>query len=239
MKINNNKNTLVIFYVWAGLILSILLVLPILSASDGVFKQDTNISLVQSCNNCTYCNISKIIGPESGILLMNLEMTKDETSYNYTLSEIYVDSIGKYCWFYDCGNDLDKATGKICFDITSNGKPEPTGSVVVLFIIFFLILVGSVCYLSIYTIGHLMSLDFDIKDLALDWGIFFMIVTLFYLEEYYLGNAGFRNYLLWFMSIGGILLVLIPIIAFIMSMIIGTLNKRKFTAQPPRKWRIR
>jgi hypothetical protein len=163
-------------------------------------------------------------------------MTKDNTLYNYTTN--CSDLIGTY--IVTGFGDLDGVvtSWSYTYDVTTNGKTEPTGSIVVLFIIFFLILIGATCYLSLYSIGHLMSLDFDIKDLAIDWGVYFIIIALYYLQDYYLGNLVIGNYLLWFLSIGGILLIFIPIIAFIMSMIVGGLNKRRMNnPQPPRMFR--
>jgi len=227
------KNKLVLM---VGMIL-VMMALPTIIAVDtlGTFKQGDNISLYQYCDSCTYVNFTSLKYPNGTILIYDESMTKTGTNYNYT----WIDTATTGSYFYTVCGDKDTILSceDITFEITSNGKPEPSGIVIVLFILFFLALIGVTCYLALYSIGHLMSLDFDIKDLAIDWGVFFMIVALYFLEEYYLGNFGIRNYLLWFLSIGGILLIFIPIIAFIISMIIGSLNKRKMNIQPPpRLW---
>lgn len=220
------------------LLLGVLLLLPCISAYDsfGTFKQNDTVNLYQYCDTCTYVLLTSMKYPNGSILNLNEAMTKEDTNYNYYWSD--TQATGDY--FYTvCG---DKDGSFICedmkFEITTNGKPLPSGVVIVLFIIAFIILIGTTCYLALYSLGHLMSLDFDIRDLAIDWGVYFIIVALYFLEEYYLGNLGIKNYLLWFLSIGGILLVFIPIVAFIMSMIIGSLNKRKMSnPQPPKMFR--
>ena len=54
------------------------------SQTLGTFKQNTCIELAQTCQNCTYNNISRVLYPNSTIALSNVVMTKDDTYYNYT-----------------------------------------------------------------------------------------------------------------------------------------------------------
>jgi hypothetical protein len=203
----------------------------------GVFKQGQNVSLIQDCSSCTYNNITSIMSPSSSLLAANKAMTKNGRIFNYTFTNTA--SLGNYIVTGIGDLDGEPTTWTYNFVISGNGKDEAGGGVIVLFSIFFIILVFITCYLAIYTIGHLMKLDFDLIDLAFDWGVFFAIIAMYFLEQFYLGNPGMEGYLLWFISIGGLMLVLVPIIAFILSITVGTLSKKSFSQQAPSKimWR--
>jgi hypothetical protein len=116
MKINKIKSNLrpVLLMVVVSLFL-----LPSIYAAT--IKINENINLVQTCNNCTYCNITKILNPSQFILLTNLVMTKDGSSYNYTLNSTYTNAIGTYEWFYICGNLEESETGKLTFNVNPSG----------------------------------------------------------------------------------------------------------------------
>lgn len=191
----------------------------------GYFQTNTCVSLPQICSTCTYNNISTIKYPNASTAVSEVAMTKSGTSYSYSFCN--TSDLGQY--IVNGYGDMDSVltTWVYNFHITGNGKPDASGSVIVLFCIAFLILVGLTCYLAIYTLGHLIALDFDIIDLAFDWGLFFMICGLYFLEVFYLGNTGIEKYLLWFMSVGGIFLVVLPLISFILSITIGSLSRSK------------
>jgi hypothetical protein len=172
------------------------------------------------------------------VLYSSVVPFKSEGYFGVNISGGNFSKLGHYNYGIYCNSTIMGGAFVSFFKVTSDGQEYPEGVVIVFFIIIFLILVGTICYLSLYSIGHLMSFDFDIRDLAIDWGVYFIIVALYYLQSYYLGNLGIENYLSWFLIIGGILLILIPIIAFIMSIFGGSFDKRKVaTQQPPKMFR--
>lgn len=212
-------------------LLMLLLMIPLTTASLGYFKQGECVS-IRVLANCSSINLTEI-NDGNVTYIINSAMTHlGGQTFNYTFCNTSRVSEYSYSWDNSCADCSVNNCGN-SFEITGNGKANPSGGITVLFVIFYLILVGITCYLALYSIGHLMKLDFSITDLAIDWGIFFMAVALFYLEEYYFGNPGFRDFLLWFLLIGGILLIFIPVIAFILSMIIGSMNQRKINVQSP------
>lgn len=200
-------------------------------------KVNTNISIDFSCSNSTYGNISYIKNTVTSSYLINTETatTKNNNHYNYTLRDTLNNNIGILEIVYHCDvNGIDTSSG-YTINITGNGKPEPEGIIVVLFTIAFLILVGLSCYLALYTIGHLVNVDFDIIDLSLDLGLFFMILALYFLENYYLGNPAIGTYLLWFISAGGVMLVILPFIAFILSLTKGSFKQGGYKFRIPKR----
>lgn len=227
------------------LLFSFILLINVVGAVSNDYpplKQDTNFSLVISSNNGTRCNWTYIQYPDGSQINSNLVMTKLGTNFNQTIDQSNFTKLGLTCMGISCTDEMTNEVGSVCRNVTGNGNETPEGIVIVLFIVIFLVLIGTVCYLALYSIGHLTRLDFSITDLAIDLGTFFMITGLYLLEELYFGNNFMRDYLIWFISIGGILLVFIPVIAFILSLTIGTIRKNNSPQvrlqQPPRYlWR--
>lgn len=85
-------------------------------------QQGQDKVLYQTCNNCTYCNISRITTPSNNSLFSNLSMTQDRTYFSYTLDGTYTEEQGHYSYFYDCGNATESLTGQITFDATPSGR---------------------------------------------------------------------------------------------------------------------
>ena len=104
---SNITNVLIVF--------TILLFLPLVNSAQpslGTFKKGDCISLVQTCESCTYNNISYVLYPNSSTALSNVQMTRDDTFYNYTfcdtniIGEYLVNGFGdedgtKEVWVYD------------------------------------------------------------------------------------------------------------------------------------------
>jgi len=131
------------------LLFLMLIILPV-NALLGTYKQNEAVDLIQTCNNCTYCNISSVKYPNGTNIFTNEEMTEDKTYYNFTLNNSYTSTTGKYKYCYDCGNAIEKATGCIDFDITVSGNETPEGvSYLILGIILLFFGIASGClYLS-------------------------------------------------------------------------------------------
>ena len=80
--------------------------------SLGSVKQNDCIQVIQTCSDCTYNNISRVLYPNKTVVLSNVAMTKDDTYYNYTfcntstLGNYIVNGYGdlggtKTSWTYD------------------------------------------------------------------------------------------------------------------------------------------
>lgn len=214
---------------------TILFLLQLTSAGLGTFKQNECVN-IKTILNTTAVNISSLSYPNSSVAVTNTAMTKTGYTFNYNFCN--TSGLGIYIY------DYFDAQGNVYvndFEITGNGKAGASGGVVVLFSILFLIAVIFTGFFALYTFGHLMSLDVDLIDLAIDWGIFFGVVALYFLQDYYLGNPQIDTYLLLLIKIGGIVLVLVPIIAFILSLTLGTLKNKALPRgmqTPIRKFRI-
>lgn len=72
---------------WNKIIIYIIIFLSLISiasAQFGTFERDECVRLLQTCQNCTYNNISSITDPDSVIALNQREMTKNGLEYNLT-----------------------------------------------------------------------------------------------------------------------------------------------------------
>jgi len=105
----------------------------------GTFNQGQPVNLIQSCDNCTYVNITKLRLPNGTLLNLNKEMEQDGVFYNYSLNTSLTTQIGEYqvsgvgdenglnnTWFYDFnvngGNSIFFIIGFIlAFGITGFG----------------------------------------------------------------------------------------------------------------------
>ena len=116
-----------------------LILLPIVSAdSIGTFKQGSCATLIQTCSNCTFVNITSIAYPNSTFAVnTQTEMTKAGTSYNYTFCNI--SAIGNY--IVSGYGDLD-GTNEVWgfnFDVTYFGQSITTSQSIVYFIMFIIL----------------------------------------------------------------------------------------------------
>jgi len=214
------------------LILGILLVMPLINAvSIGTFQRSSDVELYQTCNNCTYCNLTAIKYPNSTNILTNVAMNNLGTYYYYVLDENYTGVLGSYIYCYDCGNPYEKATGCIEFEITESGYEKPDGVVIVLFTILFLIILCGMVWLLLYTIFHFIQLDFDAKDLTYNLSAYFFLWGVYALGKYYIGNELINNILLWMIEVGAVTAVIVPLCAFVISYIKGGLEDVKGHSQ--------
>ncbi len=147
-----------------------LFLITTVTASLGTFQENTEVDLIQTCNNCTYCNLTSIKYPNGTNAFTNVEMTKDNTYFNYTFNETYTSTVGEYKYCYDCGNNVERATGCINFDITLSGNPTPEG-VSYLLIGIVIIIFGIAC-VFLYLTTQMESPGFK---------VFFMLLAFVFL----------------------------------------------------------
>lgn len=195
----------------------------------GIFKQSTDILLTQVCANCTYNNISYVSYPNMSLIgaLSNINMTKSGVTYSYTLISNYTADLGRYivCGF----GDLDGQTTTWCYDfyVNATGRAEPSGSVLVFFIIGFLVIMGFLIYIFIYSFGHFIKKDFDMKDLAINWGLYFVLISFFILQGSYLGNPVMANILEVIVYVGAFTHMICSLIFFCITLIVANMEQYK------------
>jgi len=195
--------------------------------SLGTFEKDTNIRVTQVCSDSTYINISSITYPNSSIAISNVEMiSSGNGEFYYYFNETYTsgryDVRGK-----SDGCDLDSNTFTTYFEITTNGKSLPSGAVIVFFNIFFVVIVGGMLSILLYSIFNLISLDFDAKDLIINISSYFVVFAVYILGKEYLGNKFINDFLLMVIEIGAFTTIIMPIIAFVICFFKQRMDMKK------------
>lgn len=85
-------------------------------------KQNNPLDVIISSNNATNCNITNIQYTTKSSILTNLEMTKSNQDFNYTLNSTYFSTMGDICIGISCTDGSTFESGSICRTITPNGQ---------------------------------------------------------------------------------------------------------------------
>lgn len=90
----------------------------------GTFQQNQEIQLKQTCDSCTFVNITAISYPNGTTINHNVAMTKSGVNYNY----LFNNTNSLSCYSYDTLGDKDSsiAVETIDFMVTPNGKLQST-----------------------------------------------------------------------------------------------------------------
>ena len=136
---------------WLILCLFLVLGISFVSAvSIDPIEKGNNATLYQTCNNCTYCNLTKVSNNFGEVLISNVEFNEDPaTYYSYILNGSNTTTLGTYTYCYDCGNSGESETGCIDFEVTPSGFASDLSKafVNISLLIFFMVLIGVVHHL--------------------------------------------------------------------------------------------
>ena len=140
---------------------------PLISAETpsniGSFSKNSNITLYQVCDTCTYVNISSLVYPNGTISNLNKAMTKSDNNYNWTFFN--ATQTGEYLYTV-CGNKGGSINCEvISFQVTSSGyKANSPDSVLIIIATSFMLIIGIVLF-----IGFLREKRFQFK-----WSMFLL-----------------------------------------------------------------
>lgn len=134
------------------IILILLFFFPLISgeiATLGIFKQFDPINLPQTCDNCTYVNLTRVQFPNASILFIGQNMQKIGTDYNFTFIQTL--ALGNYI-ITTCGDPNGVITcANYNFEISVTGTNQSTAQGIFYFILLgisilflFLILIGAI-----------------------------------------------------------------------------------------------
>ena len=133
----------------------------------GIYKEGACVELIQLCGDCTFNNITSIIYPNSTKLILDVNMTKRGTEYNYTYC--FPNMSGKYLvnGVGDLGGDYTVWAYTIL--LTPNGEEPSTpkllfhyGSIFILFLFLMGSAIGMVKVndpkgtFALYWVSHLL-----------------------------------------------------------------------------------
>jgi hypothetical protein len=166
-------------------------------------KQNTQVSLPQSGSNGTapwlYCNITTVYDPNHLSLVVDKQMTKRGSTFNYTLSNSYTTALGIYIVEGVCGDGNYYEPFAYSFEVTTTGNK----SSISLWISIILMLV-SVVFL-------ILSLMLDNRYMGFITGILFIVSGL------YIMIYGFGSMADMYTRTVGIVLLGVGLIVFFIS----------------------
>lgn len=165
------------------MILLFFIALPFTSAalgyngeSLGIFKQGTAINIPQTCENCSYINITTMSYPNSTSIsptdTREASMTNLTNKNDYSYSLTSTKALGIYLVHFKTSEDgKNIATANAWFEVTPTGYKQTTaegiGSMVYLFLVIFMT-------------ALLLFVGFKLSETEMLWvlGVFFMFLSL-------------------------------------------------------------
>jgi hypothetical protein len=179
-KISNNMNLSKVTLVFLLFFIAIISIISVSAEVQtlGTFKQNACVNLVQTCNNCTTVNLTRVQAPDSSINIIGNYMQKQGSIYNYSYCS--TSQIGTYI-VTTCGDaDGTNACVNYDFEVTPSGT---TGGVTGTFGFYIIVLI---------IIISLLILGFTIKD---GWFVVIggMCLIAFGIYSINSGIAGYRD----------------------------------------------
>lgn len=219
----NNKNAVIIMF-------SILLIVVTLCVSvSGLdyYKVDSCADL-KFIHNATSLTVDKIkIVNGADIFGSSGAMTKTGLLFNYTLCD--TDEHGLYRLYY---HDNTNAVYTYDFYLTYSGNPKPSDFTTFGLFVIFLILMGSIVWVFLYTLSSFIDVDTSLLDVGYNVGLYFMFLTYIYFVYNYLDEVFIYNFLSNFVYIFAIVLIVLPLIAYFLTVAIRWQIKK----EEARKW---
>lgn len=133
-----------------SLIIILSLVGTVSAVSIGEFQQNKNLQIYQTCNNCTSCNFTRVMGLNNQTILYNLTAIQDGSYFYYNINGANFTTNGDYTYCYECGNSVEKETGCLGFRISYLGEQvnSQITSIYIISIIFLAFIFGLVLLLA-------------------------------------------------------------------------------------------
>jgi hypothetical protein len=162
-----------------GMFLISLFLISLVSADCSIpsSKLGDTIELTQTCANCSYVNLTKVVYPNQTIdLLGQYSMQENGTNYNYSY---ITNTVGNY--YYTTQGDLNGiTTTQTCsFVVTSSGKEINSGNSLMIFLGtgFFLIL-GILCFVAFFRSNGNIGISLPVRWTFFIFGFIFFLASI-------------------------------------------------------------
>jgi len=184
--------------------------------SNGALKDDTTASCIFYLANSS-----------GNVILFKSVPYKPEGYWGLDIASGNFSKAGFYNYGTRCNTSILAGTIVGLWEVTSDGSSPKGDSVIILFIILFLIIVGGFTYMFIISLGHGVNLDFDVKDLAINIGLYFCLIIVYYLQALYVTNQTIDDLLLILVKVGVWTNCVLPMIYFILTLTVGSWIKKR------------
>lgn len=187
------------------------------NTSNGVPLSNTTLSCVFHLYN------------QTGDHVLGLRLPNDPYSEHLTMNEWAArisggnfSSRGIYAYWIGCNGTGIGCAEKSGFEVTDSGMPNPDGFNVAFFSLIFIILLASLTYSVVVSVGHAVTLDYDIKDLAISYGLYFSLIGASELGKVFFMNSFYDFFFSWAIPIGIFTHIILPTVYFILTLTMGT-----------------
>ena len=213
------------------IIIAILLITPMVIGTDmDIYKKGNRVDLKTICedagnNFCAgACSIS-VLYPNNTLYVDSGKMSISGNFFNYTLDNSEV--IGEYKSFINCSDTLNSGSTKFNFLISYTGEQPPNDIIKSVFSILFIVLFAWFIFTTFNVVAHFLKTDADLTDLAYSWIGYFILLIFYRFSLDYWGNSTAIEFMQLFIKIGAWTHGFLPAVAFIVSLIMGMLRRRK------------
>jgi len=213
-----NSRTYILIVIWLAVAFSIALPFVSSQSSLGIFKQNDNVQLVQTCSMCDYVTLDSIKYPNGTISFIDENMTKAGSTFYYDFNQ--TSQLGEYIYNTYYGN----WTAPVSFEISINGKQPAEGIIVVVFSLIFIAIIAFGIVYFLKSLAHVIQLEMDIIDAGIMISTYLAMWLFYYFSFEYLGNALINDLLETAISIGAVTHVFLPLVGFLVSFIMTNLK---------------
>lgn len=191
----------------------------------GTFKQNDSLNLIQNCINSTYANVSRIVYPDS-TLIINEQLIMEKNGDDYNLTFLNTTKLGNYVVYGLCDENGIKTNWVYDFKITKNGE-ENVGDNFNLFIyiIFIVATLGLFCTF-IVGLAKLAMLETSIYDVLLSWVFIVLMVITNYISNYQM-NDFVSSLSGQFLSVTSWSNGVLPLISLMVCIIVRSMQKQR------------
>jgi len=153
-------------------------------------------------------------------------MTYNPSYYNYTLNITNTNVTGIYEATTVCKDGANYGANTFYYLITYNGREQANDFTLVAFYITFLIFVGMMMFTLFRIINYFKEWNVNIMDVCYSFCIYLGAITLYYFNDFYGGVYLIDRLCVFFIKVGWISHIFLPIIAYILSITLGDWIRR-------------
>ena len=113
----------------------------------GPFEPGQDIRLIQTCDDCTFNNITSVLYPNGSVAISNVQMQRDGTSYNYTLNSSFTNDLGIYQVNGFGDDEGSNSVWAYDFEVTPTGGTFDIQQGIIIFSLMLLLLFLSAAFL--------------------------------------------------------------------------------------------
>jgi hypothetical protein len=233
VKINKKtKKNIALIFIFASLFFLLFIPsIPSILAEEvnylGTIKENSCIEIPQVCASCSYINLS-VQYPNKSIAVLNQPMTYQGAGlWTYTFCN--TSDLGRYdiSGIGDI-NGVDTSFDILYFDVTINGKPEPSGFLIAFFILLLIALLSGLLTTLFLTFVGTSTQKIYLVDVIMSIGVYIFLILYKYLSTIFFPYHVIDTLLTVLMKVGVWTHVFIPLVLFFIFLI---LNYRRYISE--------